>query len=215
MADVTVLDYGVGNLRSVVRAFEVCGADVVLAGKPAEAASADRLVIPGVGAFGSCVDAIRRFGFVDAIAEVVSIRQRPVLGICVGMQMLLEESEEFGPVDGLGYLPGKVVGLARTLDDRRRKVPHIGWAALRPPESNPDGWRGTPLEPLQSGSEMYFVHSFHVAPSNPSDLLAVADYMGDEVNAAVHSNNLTGVQFHPEKSGRAGLSILRQFLQSG
>ncbi|PJK31210.1 imidazole glycerol phosphate synthase subunit HisH [Minwuia thermotolerans] len=212
---VSILDYGVGNLRSVARAFEVCGAAPILASSPKEAARAERLVIPGVGAFGSCVAAIRKRGFHETIEEVVRLRQRPVMGICVGMQMLLDESEEFGPVTGFGYLPGGVVGLAKELGETRRKVPHVGWAALIPPEENVERWNGTPLEGVRPGDEVYFVHSFHAAPANRQHYLAGADYLGDSVCAAVHHENLVGFQFHPEKSGPVGLAILRRFLEMG
>lgn len=210
---VTILDYGVGNLRSVARAFEVCGAAPALARSPAEAVGAERLIIPGVGAFSSCVSAIRDRGFDESIREIAIERQRPVLGICVGMQMLLEESEEFGPVQGLGYMPGRVVGLARNLGDTRRKVPHIGWAALTPPAGCDEArWAGTPLDEVKPGDEVYFVHSFNASPADPSYRLADADYLGDSVCAAVHHENIVGFQFHPEKSGPVGLGILRRFL---
>lgn len=211
---VTILDYGVGNLRSVARAFEVCGAVPELAETPGQAARAERLVIPGVGAFRSCVDALRAAGFEDVVRQVVSARERPVLGICVGMQMLFDGSEEFGKQDGLGLLPGVVAEIPR-LDDagQRRKVPHIGWSPLAIPATSEDGhWSGSVLRETAPGTDVYFVHSFSARPTEPKDILAVADYAGFEVCAAVRRDNLLGVQFHPEKSGPSGLQIIRSFL---
>lgn len=211
---VTILDYGVGNLRSVARAFEVCGASPELAETPGQAARAERLVIPGVGAFRSCVDGLRAAGFEDVVRQLVADRQRPVLGICVGMQMLFDGSEEFGDQTGLGLLPGIVAGIPRSgADGDRRKVPHIGWSSLQPPAGQGgDWWAGTVLDGTAPGADVYFVHSFSARPAEPADLLAVTEYGGFEVCAAVRRDNLFGVQFHPEKSGPAGLQIVRSFL---
>jgi len=211
---VTILDYGVGNLRSVARAFEVCGAKPVLAENPAQAAGADRLVIPGVGAFQSCVVALRKAGFVDVIQQVVDANQRPVLGICVGMQMLLDVSEEFGEHEGLGHIRGRVsqIPSASPTGDRQ-KVPHIGWAPLRPPSGAPAGWwSDTILQDTFIGADVYFVHSFAAVADRDADVLAVTDYGSEQICAAVRRDNLYGVQFHPEKSGLAGLAIIRSFL---
>lgn len=211
---VTILDYGVGNLRSVARAFEVCGATPVLAKTPAQAINADRLVIPGVGAFRSCTDALRAAGFVDVIEQAVNANQRPVMGICVGMQMLLNVSEEFGEQAGLGLVAGKVCRIPHvSATGDRRKVPHIGWASLRPPEGADAGaWSGTILRDTLIGTDVYFVHSFAAVAERADEVLATASYDGYEICAAVRRNNLYGVQFHPEKSGMAGLRIIRSFL---
>lgn len=211
---VTILDYGVGNLRSVARAFEVSGASPELAETPGQAARAERLVIPGVGAFRSCVDALRAAGFEDVVREVVTARERPVMGICVGMQMLFDGSEEFGRQPGLGLLPGIVAGIPRVdAAGNRRKVPHIGWSPLQPPDApTGDGWKDTVLGDTTPGTDVYFVHSFSARPNEPSDVLAVTDYGGYEICAAVRHENLYGVQFHPEKSGPSGLQIIRSFL---
>ncbi|MDF1721079.1 MAG: imidazole glycerol phosphate synthase subunit HisH [Minwuia sp.] len=211
---VTILDYGVGNLRSVARAFEVCGAMPRLAETPGQAMQADRLVIPGVGAFRSCVDALRAAGFADVVEQVVSHRERPVLGICVGMQMLLDVSEEFGQQVGLGFVPGKVSRIPSGAgSDDRRKVPHIGWSSLQPPTGASDvSWSGTVLNDTRRGTDVYFVHSFAAVPTLASDVLAVTDYGGHQICAALQRDNLFGVQFHPEKSGLGGLAIVRSFL---
>lgn len=208
---VTILDYGVGNLRSVARAFEKCGATAVLTESPEEAARADRLVVPGVGAFKSCIDALTAAGFREVVGEFVAQSDRPVLGICVGMQMLFDESTEFGNQAGLALLPGTVSLIPKQSDDgARRKVPHIGWAQLSPPEGR--DWQGTVLESTPAGSSVYFVHSYSAHPKNEDDTLAVTDCMGYPVCAAVRQDNLMGMQFHPEKSGQVGLNILRSFI---
>lgn len=208
---VTILDYGVGNLRSVARAFEECGASPVLVETPAEAARADRLVVPGVGAFGSCVSALHEAGFREVIDGFAEAGERPVLGICVGMQMFFEASHEFGRQEGLGYLAGEVRQIPqRTEAGDRRKVPHIGWAPLAP--AGGADWDHTPFAAVAPGTSVYFVHSFAACPEDPAQRLADAEYAGFAVCAAVRRGNLFGVQFHPEKSGPAGLAILGAFL---
>lgn len=208
---VTVLDYGVGNLRSVVRAFEECGATVTLAETPKQAAAANRLVVPGVGAFHSCVSALDEAGFRAVVDEAIDRRDRPVLGICVGMQMLFDSSEEFGDHAGLGYLPGNVRRIPpEEPEGHRRKVPHIGWAPLRMDESRQ--WGDSVLRHVKPGDSVYFVHSFSARPHDPADSLAHVDFEGFPVCAAVMRDNLFGVQFHPEKSGPVGLTILDAFL---
>lgn len=213
-AKVTVLDYGVGNLRSVCRAIEVSGGEPALVDSAFAAKDADRLVVPGVGAFTSCMSGLTSFGFDDVVREMVNTHQRPVLGICVGMQMLFEQSEEFGTHAGLALLPGTVARIgSRTPDGERRKVPHIGWARLSAPEgADVSRASGTILESHLDRSEVYFVHSFAAQASEPSDVLAVAEYGGEAITAAVQRDNLTGLQFHPEKSGVVGLDIVRRFL---
>lgn len=208
---VTILDYGVGNLRSVARALEVAGGEPVLAPSAFLAREAERLVIPGVGAFASCIAGVNRHGFDDVIRQIVA-SGRPVLGICVGMQMLFEASEEFGEHAGLGLLPGRVRAIPRLSPDGvRRKVPHIGWSRLLEPEGG-RGDAGTPLQGQVGQADVYFVHSFAAEPADPADRLADTIYGGARLAAAVARGNLTGVQFHPEKSGPAGLAMLRRFL---
>lgn len=211
---VTVLDYGVGNLRSVCRAIEVSGGEPVLVDSAFAARDADRLIVPGVGAFTSCMSGLSSFGFDDVVREMVITHQRPVLGICVGMQMLFDRSEEFGTHAGLGLLPGTVARIgSRTPDGERRKVPHIGWARLSgPSDSGAERADGTILQGHLDRSEVYFVHSFAAQAAEAADVLAVAEYGGAPITAAVQRGNLTGLQFHPEKSGVVGLDIMRRFL---
>lgn len=213
-ATVTVVDYGVGNLLSVRRAFEHRGAQVQVTSSPDRVWNADRLVLPGVGAFGDCVAALRADGMDQAVRRFIA-SGRPFLGICVGMQVLFDVSEEFGEHAGLGVIPGRVRMIPRTAaDGSPHKVPHIGWTALRPPAgADASRWSGTALAGVRPGDEAYFVHSFTGWPEEDEDRLADADYHGRLVSAAVRRDNVCGVQFHPEKSGRVGLSIIDGFLR--
>lgn len=210
--NILIVDYGVGNLLSVGRAFEHCGAAVVLSGDPAAIAAAERVVLPGVGAFGDCVNALRAKGLDHAVLQHVA-NQRPLIGICVGMQMLFDGSDEFGEHRGLGLIPGKVEAIPSIdVDGRPLKVPHIGWSPLVMPEAVDASWEGTPLSGLQPGTAAYFVHSFHGQPVDPSHRVADALYGGHRITAAVHRGAVFGTQFHPEKSGPVGLAMLRNFL---
>jgi imidazole glycerol-phosphate synthase subunit HisH len=207
---VVLVDYGVGNLLSVSRALAACGGEVDQTGDPGRVANADRLVLPGVGAFGDCMAELLRRGLGDPVRQFARTG-RPMLGICVGMQILFDTGEEFGTHAGLGLLPGTVIAIPPTTDSgERRKIPHIGWNALRP-EAGGD-WRGSILADVAPGESVYFVHSYAARPAENRDLLAAADYDGCSITAAVGRDNLSGCQFHPEKSGPVGLRILTRFL---
>lgn len=213
-ATVTVVDYGVGNLLSVRRAFEQCGAQVMLTSSPDRVWNAERLVLPGVGAFGDCMTALATGGLDQAVHRFIA-SGRPFLGICVGMQLLFSVGEEFGEHAGLGVIPGRVRAIPRTAaDGQPHKVPHIGWTPLQPPAGGDAAdWAGTPLAAVRPGDEVYFVHSFTGWPEDEGDRLADADYHGRRISAAVRRGNVCGVQFHPEKSGRVGLGIIDSFLR--
>ncbi|MBO6562253.1 MAG: imidazole glycerol phosphate synthase subunit HisH [Nisaea sp.] len=206
---VTVLDFGIGNLFSVCRAVEQCGADVELVDTCPRAEQVERLILPGVGAFAKCLEAMRRYGAVDLAREIAETG-RPMLGICVGMQALFEIGEEFGEHPGIGLIPGRVQKLAPTPGENAFKLPHIGWAPLERP--SPDRWEGTPLRSVSPGEYAYFVHSYHGIPVHSSAILATTHYGSTTVTAAVAHENVTGVQFHPERSGPVGLRILKQFI---
>jgi glutamine amidotransferase len=208
---ISVVDYGVGNLHSVRRALESIGADVAFIETADEIAAADRLLVPGVGAFEACVDGLRQRGLIEPI-KAYAHGGRPLLGICVGMQMLLSASEEFGLHQGLDLIPGQVRAVPSTdVEGRPHKIPHIGWTELTLP-AGCESWRGTPLAPVDPGTAVYFVHSFTATPVDPSHRLADAWYGGRQICAALRRDNIVGLQFHPEKSGPVGLSILRAFL---
>lgn len=209
---ITIVDYGMCNLLNVARAFEHCGAEVVLTEDHAIAARADRLVVPGVGAFHHSMKEVNDRGFADAIRGFVRT-ERPMLGICVGMQILFDASEEFGEHAGLAILPGRVRAVpAVTVDCRSQRVPHIGWNHLVPPAVGRD-WEGTLLEPLAGASPaVYFVHSFSAVPALDSDRLADCFYGGHRLCAAAQRGNLMATQFHPERSAEVGLSLVRRFI---
>jgi imidazole glycerol-phosphate synthase subunit HisH len=200
---IALVDYGASNLHSVRHAFEAIGADVMLAARPEDLRAAERIVLPGVGAFGECVRNLRASGLTDALHEEVFGRGKPLLGICLGLQILARDSEEGGSHEGFGWLPGRV----RLLDSAAAgmKVPHIGWNevnALRPTAM---------FKGLRPGASFYFVHSYHFVPDEQSLLAATADY-GGPITAAIEHDNLFATQFHPEKSQQNGLRLLENFL---
>jgi glutamine amidotransferase len=207
---VTVIDYGIGNLFSVGRALERCGADVLLSSDPSQIESARSLVLPGVGAFADGMNGLRERGLIEPIRRYAA-SDRPLLAICLGMPMLASVSEEFGTHDGLGLIEGRVVPVPdRTTDGASQKIPHIGWSPIFPVTEG--GWDGTPLAAVAPGTSVYLVHSFHVVPRHVSSLLAICRYGGHDITAAIRSGRITGCQFHPEKSGEVGLAVLRNFL---
>lgn len=205
---ITIIDYGIGNLRSIEKAFERVGQKVLRTDQAEAVAAADHLVLPGVGAFGACVDEVRRRGLEQPIREAVR-RGAPFLGVCVGMQMLFEIGEELGPHRGLGILPGRVVRFKSSYasganGSPRLKVPHMGWNTLWPRYASPL------LGGIEPGGHCYFVHSYHAVVEEASDVLATTRY-GLDFAAIVARDNVFGVQFHPEKSQRNGLRILENF----
>ncbi|MBC7905477.1 MAG: imidazole glycerol phosphate synthase subunit HisH [Rhodospirillaceae bacterium] len=209
-ADVVVVDYGVGNLLSVTRALLHVGANPIQTSNPADLASAERLVLPGVGAFGDGMNGLAQAGLIDAVRRFAET-ERPFLGICLGMQMMLQTSDEFGSNEGLGLVPGKVVAIPPVgTDGRPHKIPHIGWNSLSPVEND---WAGTILDGIPVGSAAYFVHSFMATPVDPAHRLADCDYDGHPIAAVIRKGALNGCQFHPEKSGPVGLRILENFLK--
>lgn len=211
MVKITLVDYGIGNILSVQRAFEYCGAQVMTTDDPQTIKNADFLVLPGVGAFADGMRGLSERGLTEAILEFVS-KERPFLGICLGMQMMMGESEEFGVHEGLGLIPGRVVRIPdQDVHGIRQKIPHIGWNSLVLPGEK-ENWKGTILEGIEIGETVYFVHSFTAVPINSTNRLADAYYNGQLISAAIQSGYLYGCQFHPEKSGVTGLKIINNFL---
>ncbi|WP_028874110.1 imidazole glycerol phosphate synthase subunit HisH [Tepidiphilus margaritifer] len=207
--NIAVIDYGMGNLRSVQKALQTVapGVSVRLARTPREVQEADRVVFPGQGAMPDCMGALQRQEMHEAVLRAA--RERPFLGICVGLQMLFERSEEGGAA-GLGLFAGEVVRFPRdgafAPGQAHLKVPHMGWNRV-------ENVREHPILPVQgSGERYYFVHSYYVAPRDDSLVLARTDY-GVVFASAVAHDNLVAVQFHPEKSGRAGLALLERFVR--
>jgi len=197
---VGIIDYGVGNLFSLRSSFAAIGAEAFVSGDPAELAKADRLILPGVGAFGDAARKLRDSGL-DVFVKEQAASGKPLMGICLGMQLLFEKSYEYGEHEGLGLLKGQVVGMSGRLP-QGLKIPQMGWNALKL-------CKGAKL--LQEGSFVYFVHSFYAENCDDS-LAAVTDY-GIPITAAVEKDNIFGCQFHPEKSGNVGLEILKKFCE--
>lgn len=192
---VTVIDYGLSNLLSVRHAFAHFGAETLLTSDPADVLAAEKLVLPGVGAFKDGMDGLARLGLIEPIRRKAAAGT-PLLGICLGMQMLFDESEEFGLHKGLGLIPGRVVKIPGTdVDGHPQKVPHISW------------------DPLYPGEECYFIHSYEAKPVRDEDRLADTVYGGREICAAASHGSVLGCQFHPEKSGAVGLKIIVEFLK--
>lgn len=208
MSAVTVVDYGAGNLLNVVRALEHCGATPVVTASAGPIAEAKKLILPGVGAFGDCMAELKKRGLVAPIIDYAQ-QGKLFLGICVGMQVMFDMGEEFGEHQGLGIIPGRVVRIpAQGASGQPHKIPHIGWSQLRPSGE----WASTPLEG-NAGADAYFVHSYMGVPERPEHWLAEVDYDGIRICAMARKGNSYGCQFHPEKSGPAGLALLQRFLQ--
>ena len=204
---IIVVDYGVGNLRNVYKALEAVGAPVQVATRPSEMDGAAGIVLPGVGAFGDAAANLRSAGFETPILDAVDA-SIPLLGICVGMQLLFDESEEMGHHRGLGIIPGKVIrfhGDMRGADGRPLKIPQIGWNQLHHAGNDPL------LAGVPDGAYAYFVHSYYCAPEKPDYIVATTDF-GIDYASVVRRGNVWGVQFHPEKSQAVGLRILRNFV---
>jgi glutamine amidotransferase len=216
-----VVDYELGNLFSAWHACENAGFDAVITSSVPDILAADAVVLPGVGAFGDAMSTLRRLGLVAPL-EKVAASGRPLVGVCLGMQLLMSESHEFGRHEGLGIIPGRVMRFDRPLSrvGEPLKIPHVGWnriCALRQRtgaggpdsagESNP--WAGSPLEGLAEGEYMYFVHSYYVEPEEPSVVLATTRYGHIEFCSSLFTGNISGCQFHPERSGPQGLKIYR------
>lgn len=203
---IAMIDYGVGNLFSLSSSFRAIGADVLVTGDPDAICRAEKIVLPGVGAFGDAANLLRQSGLDRVVIEEAN-RGKPLLGICLGMQLLLERSFEYGEHKGLGLIPGDVVSMAPVVPEGY-KVPHIGWNALHFPKDKP-------ISPLfryiNEGDCVYFVHSYYGSNCDES-VIATTEY-GPELTAAVARGNVFGTQFHPEKSGTVGLNILRAFCE--
>jgi len=212
MIEVAVIDYGVGNLLSVGRALEHCGAKVIVTTDAQRILSADRVVLPGVGAFAEGMAALEVNGL-DTVVRQVAARGIPLLGICLGMQLLFDHSFEFGTTQGLGLIPGRVVSIpSMTSTGQSQKIPHIGWNQLVVP-SHSDSWQDGLLVNISPGDAVYFVHSFMAEPASADLRLADCHYGGISISAAVALDNVMGCQFHPEKSGEVGLRVLKNFMR--
>jgi len=199
---IAIIDYGVGNLFSVEKAFVKLGADVIVTSDAEEIAKADKIVLPGVGAFGDCMKNLIESGLIPTILDAVATG-KPFLGICVGLQILFDGSEESPGVAGLGIIKGMV----KKIYAPALKIPHMGWNSLELAAASPL------FQALPKSPYVYFVHSYYAVPEDPSVITAVTEY-GQQVTAAVAQKNIQATQFHPEKSGDIGLLILKNFIKS-
>lgn len=205
---VAVVDYGAGNLRNVCKALEHVGADVRLTSDPRELTQAGKIVLPGVGAFADCLQGLQSRGLFEPLRDL-ALAGKPLLGICVGMQLLLSVGEEMGEWPGLNLISGRVVRFQfadSPAGPQRLKVPHIGWNQIAPRQSHPL------IAGVKAGSYAYFVHSFHPLVLDPAHIVAVTDY-GYEFPSVIARDNVWGIQFHPEKSQDTGLTMLRNFIR--
>ncbi len=200
---IAIIDYGVGNLFSLASSFSAIGAEAVVTSDPAVIRVADRIILPGVGAFEDAACKLRESGMADLVKKEAALG-KPIMGICLGMQMLFEKSYEYGEHEGLGLIKGSVRPIADVIP-QNLKIPHIGWNSLHLTRSAPL------FKYLKEGDFVYFVHSFYAADCDDS-VIATTEY-GAPLTAAVASGNVMGCQFHPEKSGEVGLSILRAFCE--
>lgn len=208
--NIVIIDYGMGNLRSIYNALKYLGVQSVIAEQAEALKGADAVILPGVGAFENGMNELQRRNFIEAIYRYVDTG-RPLLGICLGMQLLMSRSYEFGKHNGLNLIEGEVIPFQNKLVNGRYnfKVPHIGWNELR---VHGAGWQNSLLDHLESGESMYFVHSFFAVPQQEDHMLAVTEYGNNKFCSVSKKDNVTGCQFHPERSARMGLKILENFI---
>ena len=205
---IIILDYGLGNILSVKRALEYCDAKVIVSSNKKDILKADKVVLPGVGAFGVAIKKLKSLGLDDVIKEV-NYKETPLLGICLGMQLLLSDSKEFGFNEGLNLIPGSVIPIPKNSSKINKiKIPHIGWNQIFSYKENKTG---NFLKDSFVNEYFYFVHSFMAAPKNIENRYADCNYNGISIPAVIGKNNIIGCQFHPEKSGKTGLNFLHLF----
>ena len=201
---IAIIDYDAGNIKSVQKALQHLGEDAVVTRNSEEILSAEKVILPGVGAFGDAMEKLNSFGLADVIKQVVA-RQTPFLGICLGLQLMFERSEESPGVEGLGILEGEIV---RIPDQEGLKIPHIGWNSLKFPN------KGRLFDGIEEDAYVYFVHSYYLKAKDEGIVTATTDY-STLIHASVEKGNVFACQFHPEKSSDVGLQILRNFVKIG
>jgi len=213
MIKVGIVDYDCGNLFSVSQALEYIGVDPYFCKTPEETSRADRLLLPGVGAYGNAISTIRERGLAEAICEVASAG-RPVLGICLGMQLLVDNSQESVGEKGLSLIPGEIIKLSiDTLENNSRfKIPNVGWSSLNRPDEV--DWSNTILKKNSVKDFTYFVHSYHLNGDNKDFILATQQFGDMESPSVIARDNISGCQFHPERSGEAGLNVLKSWVET-
>jgi len=212
MSEISIIDYGLNNLKSVKKVFEEVGRDVDIVTHGSEISDPAAIILPGIGTFGDGMAELRDREFVEPINAHVAAG-KPMLGICLGMQLLFTGSYEIEYNTGLDLLSGNVVRFAAAdeVDNERYKVPQVGWNEIHPSEASGRPWTDTLLEQVDSGADVYFVHSLYPEPENPEDILAVSEYGNQTFPAVVQQGSVVGTQFHPEKSGTVGITIINSF----
>ncbi|MCF7800158.1 imidazole glycerol phosphate synthase subunit HisH [Candidatus Babeliales bacterium] len=201
---VVIIDYGMSNLGSISRALEICGACVKISSDPKDLKTAEKIILPGVGSFFDGIKNLHNLGLVEPVIEEVLINKTPLLGICLGMQLLASFGTESGNCQGLGLINGQVIKMVPKIIKER--IPHVGWNDINILKPN------ILFKDIKNNSDFYFVHSYHFVPENTENIIATADYCGN-VAAAINHENIYGVQFHPEKSMPLGFKILENFLK--
>lgn len=207
MIKIGIVDYKINNLLSIFRAVQLQGVEPIICKTSEHILDCDKIILPGVGAFPDGVKELQNIGLFSPIQEFAK-SGKSVLGICLGMQLLHTLSEEITETTGLDLIQGKIQKLPKETELGKTLVPHVGWEKLQTAQT----WNGTVLENCSEDSFVYFVHSFYSIPENPKDVLAFCNFYGQNITAAVKKDNVTGLQFHPEKSGKVGLEILKQFI---
>ncbi len=206
--EISIIDYGVGNLRSLARAFEHFGANISITEDAQSVTESGSIVLPGDGAFAAGLEGLKVRKLTKAVLDLAN-HGKPLLGICLGAQLLMSEGFEFGKHKGLNLIPGKVVKFDKNIEG---KIPQIGWNSIYPTKSN--GWKGTILSGINPGSNVYFIHSYITVPTASSYVLAKTKYGKSEFCSVIYKDRIFGCQFHPEKSGRVGLAIIKNFIDS-
>lgn len=211
MKKIVIVDYGLGNLYSIAQACIHLGYNPVISGDNEDILNADYVILPGVGAFSVAMHALRDTGLAQTIKKYAATG-KPLMGVCLGMQLLFETSEEFGENKGLALIKGRVLRFPSIFEGSKLRIPNIGWCKIY--SSHYNEWTNTPLCELKpSKDHMYFIHSYYVEPESKKNTLALSNYNGFKYASAVVNNNIWGFQFHPEKSGEEGLSIYKNFLE--
>jgi imidazole glycerol-phosphate synthase subunit HisH len=206
---IAIIDYSLGNLFSVQQAFTQCGSETFVSSDAESILAADAIVLPGVGAFAEAMDNLQKNRIDEAIKDSIN-KGKPFLGICLGMQLLFESSEEFGATKGLGIIEGEIKKFRSPSADKKLHVPQVGWNTIK--QSQNTKWEGTILNGIDQNEYMYFVHSYYAVPSFTENSLCITNYGGIDYCSAVIKQNVTATQFHPEKSGKKGLVIYKNWL---
>ena len=204
---IVIIDYDVGNVRSMINAFKKVGVNPILSNNEEEILSADGIVLPGVGAFAHGMENLNKYNLVNTIKKYTNTN-KPFMGVCLGMQMLLDESEEFSQTKGLGLISGKVIKLP-TKNKSHEKLPHVSWNEIIEKRTK---WNNTILKNIEQQSDVYFVHSFITDLKNEDEVLSTTQYSNYEFCSSIKKDNIYGCQFHPEKSGEIGLRIIENFV---